>query len=92
MMLPATGDKRKKKSDKYRGPRRSGWAGAVSGGQGQYWVSRGSISCYTTKSQIFGILNNLCKMLFLLVEQKKKIGIVSCRTSEKTCVLSFIDL
>ena len=50
-----------------------GWAGAVLGGQGQYWVGRGSIGCYTTKSQIFGILNNLCKMLFLLVEPKKLI-------------------
>ena len=60
----------RKKSEQYRGPRRSGWAGAVSDGQGQYWVGTGSIGCYTTKSQIFGILNNLCKMLFLLVEQK----------------------
>ena len=68
-----------------------GWAGAVLGGQGQYWVGRGSIGCSTTKSQIFGILNNLCKMLFLLVEQKK-IGIVPCKTSERMCVLSFIDL
>ena len=33
----------RKKSEQYRGPRRSGWAGAVSGGQGQYWVGRGSI-------------------------------------------------
>ena len=28
----------KKGSNKYRGPRRSGWAGAVLGGQGQYWL------------------------------------------------------
>ena len=31
------------KSGKYWGLRRNGWAGAVSGGQGQYRVGRGSI-------------------------------------------------
>ena len=31
------------KSGKYCGPRRNGWAGAVSGGQEQYQVGRGSI-------------------------------------------------
>ena len=32
-----------KKSEQYRGPRRCGCAGAVSVGQGQYRVGRGSI-------------------------------------------------
>merc|ERR1719334_2552294 len=32
-----------KKSEQYRGPRRCGWAGAVSVGQGQYRLGRGSI-------------------------------------------------
>ena len=35
--------RRRKKSEKYWGPRRNGWAGAISGGQGQYLVGRGSI-------------------------------------------------
>ena len=62
-----------KKSEQYRGPRQSGWAGAVSGGQGQYWVGRGSIGCSTAKSQIFGISKNLFKMLFWLVGPRKLI-------------------
>ena len=43
------------------------------GGHGQYRVGRGSISCSTTKGQIFGILKNLFKMLFLWVGPKKLI-------------------
>ena len=39
----------KKKSGKYWGPRRNEWAGAVSGGQGQYRVGRSSIDCSTTQ-------------------------------------------
>ena len=39
--------KDRKKSEKYWGLRRNGWAGAVSGGQGQYRVGRGSIGCST---------------------------------------------
>ena len=43
-----------------------GWAGAVSGGQGQYRL-------FHYPSQIFGISKKLFKMLFWLVEPKKLI-------------------
>ena len=66
-----------KKSDKYRGPRRCGWAGAV-------------LAVPLSKVR-FNILNNFYKMFFLVC-WAKKIDIVRFRTSERMCVLSFIDL
>ena len=53
-----------KKSGKYWGPRRNGWAGAVSGGQGQYRL-------FHYLGQIFGISKKLFKMLFLVGWAKK---------------------
>ena len=58
--------KRKKKSGKYWGPRRNGWAEAVSGGQGQYRL-------FHYPCQIFGISKKLFNMLFWLVGPKKVI-------------------
>ena len=73
LILKPNARKKFKKSEKYWGPRRNGWAGAVSGGQGPYRVGRGSIGCSTTKSQIIGISKNLYKMLFWLVGPKKMV-------------------
>ena len=55
-----------KKSGKYWGLRRNGWAGAVSGGQGQYRL-------FHYPSQIFSISKKFFKMLFRLVGPKKLI-------------------
>merc|ERR1719334_675063 len=53
-----------KKSEQYRGPRRCGWAGAVSVGQGQYRVGKGSIGCSTTQVRFSAYQKKFFKMLF----------------------------
>ena len=55
-----------KKSEQYWGLRQNGWAGAVSGGQGQYRL-------FYYPSQIFSISKKFFKMLFRLVGPKKLI-------------------
>ena len=64
-----------KKSEQYRGPRRCGWAGAVSVGQGQYRVGtgQGQYRLFHYPSQIFSISKKFFKMLFRLVGPKKLI-------------------
>ena len=52
-----------KKSEQYRGPRRCGWAGAVSVGQGQYRVGKGSIGCSTTQVRFSAYQKSFLKML-----------------------------
>ena len=58
------------KSGKYWGPRRNGWAGAVSGGQGQYQVGRGSIDGSTTQVRFSAYRKSSLKCFFGWLSQK----------------------
>jgi len=58
------GRKEEKKSGKYWGLRRNGWAGAVSGGQGQYRVGRGSIGCSTTQVRFSAYQKSFLRCFF----------------------------